>query len=61
MNNYQQKMEKAYALKCKQCEKKVLDPDKKNNQEFIKYKCSACGFDYSEFKRAQKNGLKKTN
>lgn len=61
MSDYTNKIEKTYSLRCKSCGVKLLDPDKKNNQEFFKYQCPSCGFDYAEYKRAQKQGNKKTN
>lgn len=49
-----------YALLCRYCNKRVLDPDKKPNQQYINTKCFECGKDPEEEKMLRK-ALKKAN
>ena len=40
---YLQFIDYNYAVICRLCEKKVLDPDKVKNQIYLKGKCPSCG------------------
>lgn len=41
--NWREKIENQYALICKFCSRKVIDPDKRNaNQVYTKSKCPHC-------------------
>ena len=42
------KLELTCVLLCKQCNRKILDPDKKQNQVFTKAICPYCYFNPSE-------------
>ena len=44
-----------YAVLCRFCKSKSLDPDKKNNQQFLNCKCRECGKDPREEKLKRKS------
>ena len=48
-----------FALLCRACGAKVLDPDKKRNQTHLKGKCPTCGKDSVEEKKQSKKKSKK--
>jgi hypothetical protein len=43
-----------YAVLCRFCGSKVLDPDKKNNQQYLNCRCCGCGKDPKEEKAKKK-------
>jgi len=57
-NHLRQFIEFHYAVLCRFCNKKVLDPDKKKNQTHLKGKCPSCGTNSVEEKRNKKKNKK---
>jgi hypothetical protein len=47
-----------YAVLCKCCGKKVMDPDKKKGQTHLKGKCPSCNKDSKEEKKSKKQRKK---
>jgi hypothetical protein len=47
-----------YGLICLNCRQKVMDPDKKKGQTYLKGKCPSCGKDSKEEKKSKRQ-LKK--
>jgi hypothetical protein len=51
--SWREQIEEAYVLMCKFCHRKVMDPDKNNNQQiFTKAKCPHCSMSKDEGKKS---------
>lgn len=47
-----------FAVLCRCCNKKVMDPDKKKGQTHLKGKCPSCGKESKEVKKTKKERKK---
>jgi hypothetical protein len=54
MNQFLQYTDYHYALLCRVCSSKVIDPDKKKNQVFFDGICPTCGEESKEVKKTKK-------
>jgi DNA-directed RNA polymerase subunit RPC12/RpoP len=52
VTTWRELIEQKYALICKGCSRKVIDPDKKNNQQvYTKNKCPHCNSTKDQIKK----------
>lgn len=59
MNQLRQFIDYHFAILCRVCGNKVLDPDKTKGQTFLKGKCPSCGKDSKPEEKKSKKQRKK--